>query len=101
MAQALIGLVKVGIVIEGDFLFFDGAHGALGVLVLRRFDDSGQTDLDPECTQRLKVCGVSILNPLVGVMDVGPLLDQCPLQSRQREGWSRWRLRCQPRMARV
>ena len=85
MTKALVGLVKVGIVMERNFFFFDGTHEALSIAMLRGVADGGHTDLDTEGPQRLDIGRSRILDALVGVMNVGPLLDQRPPQGGQRE----------------
>ena len=85
MTKALVGLVKVGLVMERNFFFFDGTHEALSRAMLRGVADGGHTDLDTEGPQRLDIGRSRILDALVRVMNVGSLLDQRASQGRHRE----------------
>jgi hypothetical protein len=45
-ADALVGRMKVGVVMKCHFLLLNGAHEALGISILRRLTDGGHADLD-------------------------------------------------------
>jgi hypothetical protein len=74
MTHMLIGCMEVGVVMEPDFLFLNGAHEALGMAILRRLANGGHTDLDPVGLQHLGIKSSGVLDPLVGVVDLGPML---------------------------
>lgn len=84
--EVLVGLMKVGIVMERDFCFFNGAHEALGVAVLRGLADGCHADLDAVRVQRVDRRRRGVLPPLVGVMELGPMLRQRPTPGDQGQG---------------
>jgi hypothetical protein len=77
--------MKVGIVMEHDFLFLKGTQQAFTIPIFSSLTDRGHADLDPQSLQRLDIGGGGILHPLVGVMHVGLLPYQRTSYGRQRE----------------
>jgi hypothetical protein len=81
--EMLVSIMEIGLLMKGHFLLLDGTHQALGVAILRGLADGGHTDVGANVSQGLNRCRRGILDPLVGMMDLGPMLRQGPPQRRQ------------------
>lgn len=77
-----VSIVKIGIVVERDFLLLDGAHEALGIAILGRLASRGHTELGTDVVQRLHRRRGCVLDPLIRVMALGPMLRQCSPSGR-------------------
>ena len=69
LPKALVGVVKIEILAQIDFLLFNRPHQPLSKAIFLRFANRRHADLDFVLLQQIGVIHTSILNPLVAVVD--------------------------------
>jgi hypothetical protein len=82
-AKVLVGVMKVKVLMERDFLFCDGAPQALRVPMLCGLAAGRHTALAPRGLQQPDICRCRRLDAWIGVMDRRPVRPQGASQGGQ------------------